>query len=105
MQGLKSSMTYASRMLFQLLTGCSSGESEDDGNGTRHAEEQRPVQVTSMDIESKATQMVKAGSESEAKKALALVELRIAEGKATKKVLERVQKIYDERFNKELVTA
>jgi NADH:ubiquinone oxidoreductase subunit B-like Fe-S oxidoreductase len=36
---------------------------------------------------------------------LSLVELRIAEGKATKKVLERVQKLYDERFKKELVTA
>ena len=105
MQGLKSSITYASRMLFQLLTGCSSGESEDDGNGTQHVEEKRPVQVTSMDIEAKASEMVKTGSESEAKKALSLVELRIAEGKATKKVLERVQKLYDERFKKELVTA
>jgi len=105
MQGMKSSITYASRMLFQLLTGCSSGESEDDGNGTQHVEEKRPVQVTSMDIEAKASEMVKTGSESEAKKALSLVELRIAEGKATKKVLERVQRLYDERFKKELVSA
>lgn len=105
MQGLKSSITYASRMLFQMLTGCSSGEHEDDGNGTQHHQEPARAVVSGMDIEAKASQMVKEGSETEAKKALSLVELRIAEGKATKKVLERVQKLYDERFKKELVTA
>lgn len=105
MQGMKSSMTYASRMLFQLLTGCSSGEVEDDGNGTQHVSpEPARAAVLSMDIEAKASEMIKEGSEDDARKALALVKLRQAEGKASKKVVERVQKLFDDRFAKEMVT-
>lgn len=104
MQGLKSSITYASRMLFQLLTGCSSGESEDDGNGTRHAEEVKPAAVNGMAIEAKARQMIEAGPVEEAKRALSLVELRIAEGKATKAVLKRCQELFDKTYEKELAS-
>lgn len=104
MQGLKSSITYASRMLFQLLTGCSSGESEDDGNGTRHSEEAKPAAVNGMAIEAKARQMIEAGPVEEAKRALSLVELRIAEGKATKAVLKRCQELFDSIYEKELAS-
>lgn len=111
MQGLKSSITYASRMLFQLLTGCSSGESEDDGNGTRHEipQAERQAKATAaltngMAIEAKARQMIEAGPIEEAKRALGLIELRIAEGKATKAALARCRELFDQTYQKELAS-
>lgn len=111
MQGMKSCITYASRMLFQMLTGCASGEVEDDGNATRHevphAERQAKgtaALTNGMAIEAKAREMIEAGPIEEAKRALSLIELRIAEGKATKAVLARCKELFDGIYQKELAS-
>ena len=48
--------------------------------------------------------MIEAGPVEEAKRALSLVELRIAEGKATKAVLARCKELFDKTYEKELAS-
>lgn len=110
MQGMVAALTYAKRALTLSLTGAWTGELDDDGNSTRrdvpHAERQAKATAAltnGMAIEAKASDMIRNGSEDEAKKAISLVELRIAEGKATKAVLARCKKLFDERFAVEVV--
>lgn len=108
MQGMVAALTYAKRALTLSLTGAWTGEVDDDGNSTRRDAPVAAAKTTAaltngMAIESKATDMIRNGTESEAKRALSLVELRIAEGKATKAVLARCKKLFDERFAVEVV--
>lgn len=110
MQGMVAALTYAKRALTLSLTGAWTGEVDDDGNSTRRDVPQAERQArgtaaltNGMAIEAKASEMIREGNEDEAKKALSLVELRIAEGKCTKAVLARCKKLFDERFAVEVV--
>lgn len=108
MQSMVAALTYAKRALTLSLTGAWTGEADDDGNSTRTDAPVAAARTTAaltngMAIEAKATDMIRNGTESEAKRALSLVELRIAEGKATKAVLARCKKLFDERFAVEVV--
>lgn len=104
MQGMVAALTYAKRALTLSLTGAWTGEVDDDGNSTvSHRPEPAKAATNGMAIEAKASEMIKEGTEEDAKKALSLVELRIAEGKATKAVLARCKKLFDDRFNLECV--
>lgn len=97
MQGMVSALTYAKRALTLSLTGAWTGEVDDDGHSTARQEPAKAA-VSGMSIEATASKMIKEGTEADAKRALALIELRIAEGKATRAVLGRCQKLFDERF-------
>lgn len=104
MQGMVAALTYAKRALTLSLTGAWTGEVDDDGQSTAsHGAEPAKAATNGMAIEAKASEMIREGTEEDAKKALSLVELRIAEGKATKAVLARCKKLYDERFAMEAV--
>lgn len=111
MQSLVAALTYAKRALTLSLTGAWTGEVDDDGHSTRHevpaAERQAKATASltnGMAIEAKAREMIEAGPIEEAKRALSLVELRIAEGKATKAVLARCKELFDQTYKKELAS-
>jgi hypothetical protein len=109
MQGLGGSLTYAKRQLLLSLTGAWVGEADDDGNGVGgHVPEDRRASSSAaamaakgMEIEAKATKkLAEATSEDEAKKVVALVKQRVLEKACPKAVLERIQKKFDDTFQK-----
>lgn len=104
MQSLVSALTYAKRALTLSLTGAWTGEVDDDGHSTRKAEAPQSAAVSGMTIEAKARQMITEGPIEEAKRAISLVELRIAEGKANKATLKRCQDLFDQTYSKELAS-
>lgn len=106
MQSLVAALTYAKRALTLSLTGAWTGEVDDDGHSTRQlpADTGASAKVASMSIEAKARQMIEDGPVEEAKRALSLIELRIAEGKATKAVLARCKELFDQTYQKELAS-
>lgn len=104
MQSLVAALTYAKRALTLSLTGAWTGEVDDDGHSTRQAEAAPATAVNGMAIEAKARKMIEDGPIEEAKRALSLVELRIAEKKATKATLARCQELYDRIYKKELAS-
>lgn len=104
MQSVVAALTYAKRALTLSLTGAWTGEVDDDGHSTRQVEAPQAASVNGMAIEAKARKMIEDGPIEEAKRALSLVELRIAEKKATKATLARCQELFDSIYKKELAS-
>jgi hypothetical protein len=109
MQGMGGAKTYAKRQLLLELTGAWVGEHDDDGNGVGgHATEDRhtssaaaAIATKGMEIEAKATKkLAEAPSEEEARKVVSLVKQRVLEKACPKSVLERIQKKFDEKYQK-----
>jgi hypothetical protein len=103
MQGFGAAMTYAKRTLLMALTGGFSGEADDDGNSVQHTARSSEADVVTkgMEIESKATKaLAEAKSVDEAKKVVSLVKQRVLEKACPKAVLERIQKKFDDTFQK-----
>jgi len=109
MQGMGSAKTYAKRQLLLELTGAWVGEHDDDGNsvGGHVSEDRRTAPAAAamatkgMEIEAKATKkLAEAPSEDEAKKVVSLVKQRVLEKACPKEVLERIQKKFDEKYQK-----
>lgn len=102
MQGLKSALTYATRMLTQILTGCASGESEDDGNGAQPAAPKAKSPVKAMEDAARGLQRIRTGSRAEAQAVLEWAEDATASGKIRSTVLDSFRAAYEERFSKEV---
>jgi len=103
MQGFGAAMTYGKRTLLMALTGGFSGEADDDGNSVQHTARSSEADVVTkgMEIESKATKaLAEAKSVDEAKKVVSLVKQRVLEKACPKAVLERIQKKFDDTFQK-----
>jgi len=103
MQGFGAAMTYGKRTLLMALTGGFSGEADDDGNSVQHTARSSEADVVTkgMEIESKATKaLAEAKSVDEAKKVVSLVKQRVLETACPKAVLERIQKKFDDTFQK-----
>lgn len=108
MQGWKSAMTYASRMLIVALTGCVSGEADDDGNATVAPQKQSAPRDTSrqvaegMTAEAELRVALNAGDEAAATKALAKVKLRAKRREIDPAVAERAEAAFHKAFEKEV---
>jgi hypothetical protein len=103
MQGFGAAMTYAKRTLLMALTGGFSGEADDDGNSVQHTARSSEADVVTkgMEIESKANKaLAESKSEDDAKKVVSLVKQRVLEKACPKAVLERIQKKFDEKYQK-----
>jgi hypothetical protein len=103
MQGFGAAVTYAKRTLLMALTGGFSGEADDDGHSVQHTARSSEADVVTkgMEIESKATKaLAEAKSVDEAKKVVSLVKQRVLEKACPKAVLERIQKKFDDTFQK-----
>ena len=101
MQAFGAACTYAKRTLLMALTGGFSGESDDDGESVqaRVVDAGKPAAVNGMEIEAKARKaLAEAKDEGAAKKVVSLVKQRVLEKACPKAVLERIQKVFDERF-------
>ena len=107
MQGWKSAMTYASRMLIVALTGCVSGEADDDGNATVAPQQSRPdaarQAVNGMTAEAELRKALESGDEEAATKALAKVKLRAKRKEIDPAVAERAEAAFNRTFEKETV--
>lgn len=106
MQGWKSAMTYASRMLIVALTGCVSGEADDDGNATVAPQQQsRPdtarQAANGMTAEAELRVALDSGDEAAATKALAKVKLRAKRKEIDPAVAVRAEAAFDKVFAKE----
>ena len=103
MQGFGAAMTYAKRTLLMALTGGFSGEADDDGHSVQHTARPAEADVATkgMEIESKATKaLADSKSEDEAKKVVSLVKQRVLEKACPKAVLERIQKKFEDKYQK-----
>lgn len=108
MQGWKSAMTYASRMLIVALTGCVSGESDDDGNATVAPQQQSrqtsaQTVANGMTAEAELRAALDSGDEAAATKALAKVKLRAKRKEIDPQVAVRAEAAFDKVFAKEAV--
>jgi hypothetical protein len=106
MQGFGSAKTYAKRQLLLELTGAWVGENDDDGNdvrGERSASVKAPhpaqTATKSMEIAAKATQELALAKTADAgKQVLDRVKLRVSQKVCDPKVLQRLQGMFDEKF-------
>jgi len=111
MQGWKSALTYAQRMLIVCLTGCVSGESDDDANaaveppkGASAEKTDRSRQIAAgMTAEAELRKAIDAGDEAAATKALAKVQLRAKRKEIDAGLAQRAQAAFDKAFEKEVV--
>ena len=108
MQGFKSALTYAQRMLTVILTGCVSGEADDDGNASV-APQQQSRQDTAqtvangMTAEAELRKALDSGDRGSAIKALAKVRLRAKRREIDPGVAERAAAAFDKAFPEEVV--
>lgn len=104
MQGLKSALTYATRMLTQMLTGCAAGESEDDGNATSSRQSESPPEAAtvSMTKNARGLQKIRTGTRAEADEVLAWAEDAAQAGRMKATVFDSFRQAYEDRFNKEV---
>lgn len=107
MQGWKSALTYASRMLIVALTGCVSGEADDDGNASvdqprqsAHRDTSRQV-AEGMTAEAELRKALNDGDEAAATKALAKVKLRAKRKEIDPAVAARAEAAFNAAFEKE----
>ena len=101
MQGLKSALTYATRMLTQILTGCASAESEDDGNvASQPKATAKPVQQ--MEESARGLRKIREGTEQEARDVLSWAEDAAEHGRIKSSVLDAFRRAFEERFAKEV---
>lgn len=110
MQGWKSALTYAQRMLIVCLTGCVSGEPDDDANAAVQPQRQERSElvdkgrqlVNGMSAEAELRKAIDAGDEAAATKALAKVQLRAKRKEIDAGLAQRAKEAFDKAFEKEL---
>jgi hypothetical protein len=111
MQALKGAITYATRTVTVMLTGCVSGEADDDGNsavdhsksGRSDLADSARQMVNGMTAEAELRKALDAGDEEAATKALAKVRLRAKRKEIDPGVAERAAAAFDKVFAKEMV--
>lgn len=108
MQGWKSALTYAQRMLTVILTGCVSGEVDDDANATVAPQQQSrqtaaQTVANGMTAEAELRKALDDGDEAAATKALAKVKLRAKRKEIDPAVAERAEAAFEKAFAKEVV--
>lgn len=107
MQSLKGAITYATRTVTVMLTGCVSGEADDDGNSAvDHRQESQPDRsrqiAAGMTAEAELRKAIADGDESAAAKALAKVQLRAKRKEIGADSAQRAQEAFDRAFAKEV---
>lgn len=110
MQGFKSALTYAQRMLIVCLTGCVSGADDDDGNATIHPQVQSQPKgdpakraVQGMTAEAELRQAIDAGDEKKARVCLDKVRLRAKRKEIDEGLLQRAEAAFAKAFEEEPV--
>lgn len=107
MQGFKSALTYAQRMLIVCLTGCVSGADDDDGNAASQPQSQqskgdparRAVQGMTAEAELKAA--INAGDAAKARVCLDKVRLRAKRQEIDEGLLHRAEAAFEKAFSEE----
>lgn len=107
MQSLKGAITYATRTVTVMLTGCVSGEADDDGNsavdhGKSELVDKGRQMVNGMSAEAELRKAIDAGDEAAATKALAKVQLRAKRKEIDAGLAQRAKEAFDKAFEKEL---
>lgn len=106
MQSLKGAITYATRIVTVMLTGCVSGEADDDGNAAVDQKQEkapdRSRQIAAgMTAENELRKAIEDGDEAAATKALAKVQLRAKRKEIDAGLAQRAQDAFDRAFEKE----
>ena len=105
MQSLKGAITYATRTVTVMLTGCVSGEADDDGNSAveqaPQADRSRQI-ANGMTAEAELRKAIDAGDEESAAKALAKVKLRAKRKEIDAGLAQRAEEAFQKAFQKEL---
>lgn len=108
MQSLKGAITYATRTVTVMLTGCVSGEADDDGNSAvDHSSKNDLVDksrqlVNGMSAEAELRKAIDAGDEAAATKALAKVQLRAKRKEIDPGLAQRAEEAFHKAFAKEM---
>ena len=108
MQGFKSALTYAQRMLIVCLTGCVSGADDDDGNAASQPQAQAkgdPAKraVQGMTAEAELRSAIDAGDEKKARVAMDKVRLRAKRKEIDESLLQRAEAAFAKAFDEETV--
>lgn len=108
MQSLKGAITYATRIVTVMLTGCVSGEPDDDGNAAVGPQQQSRPEASQrvangMTAENELRKALDDGDEAVAAKALAKVKLRAKRKEIDAAVAERAEAAFNKVFQKELI--
>jgi hypothetical protein len=109
MQSLKGAITYATRTVTVMLTGCVSGESDDDGNSSVAPQQQSRPEASQrvangMTAEAELRKALDAGDVPAATKALAKVKLRAKRREIDPEVAVRAEAAFVKVFEKETVS-
>lgn len=104
MQGLKSALTYATRMLTQALTGCASAEAEDDGNVAAPRKAEPRSAVKAMEESARGLRKIREGTRAEAEAVMAWAEGAADDGRIRSSVLDTFRSAFSERFDKEVAS-
>ena len=103
MQGFKSALTYAQRMLIVCLTGCVSGADDDDGNAASQPSQEAkgdPARraVQGMTAEAELRQAIDAGDEAKARVCMDKVRLRAKRREIDEGLLHRAEAAFEKAF-------
>lgn len=101
MQGFKSALTYAQRMLIVCLTGCVSGADDDDGNAATAPQKQAdPARraVQGMTAEAELRQAIDSGDRQKASVAMDKVRLRAKRKEIESDLLQRAEAAFVKAF-------
>lgn len=106
MQSLKGAITYATRIVTVMLTGCVSGEADDDGNSAVEPKQEKAPDrsrqlAAGMTAEAELRKAIADGDEAAAAKALAKVQLRAKRKEIGADSAQRAQEAFDKAFEKE----
>jgi hypothetical protein len=108
MQSLKGAITYATRIVTVMLTGCVSGEADDDGNAASQPQQTQQLRgspakraVDSMTAENELRKALADGNEPAAQKALDKVRLRAKRKEIDEDLLHRAEAAFEKAFPKE----
>jgi hypothetical protein len=110
MQGFKSALTYAQRMLIVCLTGCVSGTDDDDGNAaSQPAQAQQkgdPARraVQGMTAEAELRAAIDAGDEKKARVCMDKVRLRAKRKEIDEGLLQRAEAAFAKAFAEEVAS-
>jgi len=109
MQGFKSALTYAHRMLLICLTGALSGCDDDDAN-TVAGNQQQPAAknpravLEAATVENDLRKALSDGNEELAQKLLAKFRLYAARGEIDRDLLQRAERAYEKAFAEEVTS-
>jgi hypothetical protein len=109
MQGFKSALTYAQRMLIVCLTGCVSGADDDDGNAATQPQAQQkgdPARraVQGMTAEAELRSAINDGDEKKARVCLDKVRLRAKRKEIDDGLLQRAEAAFAKAFAEEVAS-